>query len=265
MGRSLEQMRRDWDRRAMDDTLYWVYTVHGRRYGTPGFYYEDGARHGRKMVAPRLEDWGQNPEGKTLLEIGCGIGRLFPGFSQLGFSRIIGVDVSPEMVSRGREWCPIRDAEFLLVDGEWLTGVESGSVDYVFSYNVLGHLPSKSILRHNFEEIARVLKTGGYIQAHFRGWHALKRRIARRIPDLFLPAVTYVYRTATMRQFRGVSRPTAADPGHRQTLEFGVAVSPERVSKKIQSLGFSGVKVERDTDYADGSRYWATGRKIGKG
>lgn len=261
MTKSLEQMRSDWDRRAVDDTLYWAYMVHGRQFADLDFYFSDGARHARRMVEPRLAEWGEDPSGKTVLEIGCGIGRLFPGFAQLGFSRIVGVDVSPEMVSRGRKLCPIGSAEFLVGEGDRLAGIESGSVDYCFSYNVLGHLPSRKVFWHNLDEISRVLRPGGFIQAHFRGRHSLKRRIARRIPDSCMPAARFMYRKARMKPARAANRPGPGDPGHMHTWEFGVAIAPSQVSKKLRKMGFWRVRVQTDTDYADGTRSWATGRK----
>lgn len=260
VNKSLEAMRSDWDRRAQDDALYWVYTVHGRKFENLSAYYEDGARHAVTMLTPSLEEWQQDPAGKTLLEIGCGIGRLFPGFSKLGFSRIIGLDVSPQMVSRGREWCPVRDAEFVLVDGDRLTGIESGSVDYVFSYNVFQHLPAASVFWHNMEEMSRVIKPGGYFQFHFRGGYTLKQRVLRRVPDSLLPTVRTLYRKALRKQ-RLRPGTDFDDPGGSHTWEFGIAVSPERVSRRLEALGFTGMKIEADIDYSDGMRFWARGRK----
>jgi SAM-dependent methyltransferase len=255
-------MRRDWDRRAVDDALYWVYTVHGRQFGDLGFYYDDGARHAREMVAQGLEQWGEGPEGKTLLEVGCGIGRLFPGFEQLGFSRIVGVDVSPEMVGRARRWCPVSNAEFLLVSGDRLAGIGDASIDYCFSYNVFQHMPDSGVFWRNFEEIARALRPGGFMQAQFRGRHGLKRRVARMAPAPLVPAARFLYRSALMRHRRApVEQP--GDPGREQTRELGVAVPPERVSKSLRKMGFADVKVSRDTGYADGRRFWVTGRKAG--
>jgi SAM-dependent methyltransferase len=261
VAKTIDEMRSDWDRRALDDPLYWVYVVYGRQFNDRDFYFKDGASHAVQMVAPHLKDWGQDPSGKTILEVGSGIGRLFPGFAQLGFSRIVGVDVSPEMVSRGQQWCPVAGAEFLIGDGDRLTSVESCSVDYCFSYNVLGHLPSSNIFWHNIEEMCRVLRPGGYLQAHFRGWQSLKRRIARRMPDQLMPAARSLYRAVTLRAVRGAKRHDPGDPGHRRTFEFGAAVSPKRVVKRLRAIGFSDVKTETDPGYVDGSRLWVLGRK----
>lgn len=254
-------MRRDWDQRAVHDALYWVYTVHGPQFENLSFYYEDGARHAREMIAPGLEQWGEDPEGKALLEIGCGIGRLFPGFEQLGFGRIVGVDVSPEMVVRGREWCPVSGAEFLLVSGDRLAGIGDASIDCCFSYNVFQHMPDSGVFWRNFEEIARVLKPGGFVQVHFRTRHSLKRRIARRVPAPLLPTARRLYRAASMKQMREPSESRPVDPGGGQTFEFGVAVKPQRVVKSLRKMGFVEVRVERDTGYADGNRSWVMGRK----
>ena len=260
---SLDLMRIDWDRRAVHDALYWVYTVHGRKFENVDAYYRDGARHACEMAAPALKDWGRAPQGKTLLEIGCGIGRLFPGFERMGFSRIIGVDISPEMVSRGREWCPSRNAEFLLVDGERLSGVETSSIDFCFSYNVFQHMPEQRIFWSNLREMERVLRPGGYFQVQFRGSYSFKQLAARMLPASVAPKVRFMYRAALLRH---PLRPPVSDdddPGRSRTWELGVAVSPTRVIPGLEAMGFTDVKVTRDTGYSDGRRFWVTGRKPG--
>lgn len=262
MSRSLAGMRDDWDRRAEQDALYWVYTVFGKKYDDIGAYYEDGIRQASELLGSDIERWNEDPTGKTILEIGSGIGRLMPGFAKLGFSRIIGVDVSPQMLKRAEEWCPpTAGVEFLHVPGDRLPGVSDNSVDYCFSYNVLQHAPNQAIIRTNIEEMARVLRKDAYFQLHFRGGLTFKRRVARRLPQGVFPLARMILRGIRGRTMRRASNVSGTDPGHERTWELGAAVAPKVMRKWLADLGMTDVRIERDTQYPDGYRYWARGRK----
>jgi SAM-dependent methyltransferase len=53
---------------------------------------------------PELRAW--LPSGASLLDIGCGYGRVLAELSGAGFSRAIGVDISQALVERGRREHP---------------------------------------------------------------------------------------------------------------------------------------------------------------
>jgi hypothetical protein len=124
-------------------------------------------------------------------------------------------------------------------------------------------MPDRGVFWRNFEEIARVLRPGGFVQVQFRGRHGLKQRVVRVAPASLVPAARFLYRSARMKRSRRSLQSDPDDPGREQTWELGVAVRPERVLKSLRKMGFADVKVERDTGYADGRRYWVTGRKGG--
>jgi len=102
--------------------------------------------------------------GETVLDLGSGVGLdVFLATRRVGpTGRVIGVDLTPEMIERARgiaERSSYTNVEFRLGDIEELP-VEDGSVDLVISNCVLNLVPDKS---RAFREIVRVLKPGGRV------------------------------------------------------------------------------------------------------
>ncbi|RJQ42671.1 MAG: methyltransferase domain-containing protein [Gaiellales bacterium] len=101
-------------------------------------------------------------EGETVLDLGSGAGfDCFLAARQVGpAGRVIGVDMTPEMIARARENAAasgVENVEFRLGEIERLP-VEDASVDVVISNCVINLSPAKEAV---FGEIARVLKPGG--------------------------------------------------------------------------------------------------------
>lgn len=103
-------------------------------------------------------------EGETVVDLGSGAGiDCFIAARRVGQSgRVIGVDMTPEMISRARanaEAADITNVEFRLGEIEHLP-IGDGEADAVISNCVVNLVPNK---RQVFAEVARVLKPGGRI------------------------------------------------------------------------------------------------------
>ena len=103
-------------------------------------------------------------EGETVLDLGSGGGfDCFLAARQVGDKgRIIGVDMTPEMISKARENTQkgnFENVEFRLGEIEHLP-VSDNSIDVVISNCVINLSPDKQQV---YREIARVLKPGGRI------------------------------------------------------------------------------------------------------
>lgn len=99
--------------------------------------------------------------GKTVLEIGCGAGRMTRRLSEL-FGQVVALDVSEEMLKHAREALSDRhNVAFLHGDGTGLATVVDRSVDVVFSYITLQHVPTVAGQLSYVRETARVLRLDG--------------------------------------------------------------------------------------------------------
>ncbi|SFA51547.1 Ubiquinone/menaquinone biosynthesis C-methylase UbiE [Parageobacillus thermantarcticus] len=100
--------------------------------------------------------------GEVVLDLGCGAGfDCFLAARQVGETgRVIGVDMTPEMISKARSNADkggFTNTEFRLGEIEYLP-VADGSVDVIISNCVINLSPDKPRV---FKEAYRVLKPGG--------------------------------------------------------------------------------------------------------
>ncbi|MFO7952146.1 MAG: arsenite methyltransferase [Bacillota bacterium] len=102
----------------------------------------------------------QIKEGESVLDLGCGAGAdCFLAAKKVGpEGRVIGVDMTPEMIEKARE-SSMNNVEFRLGEIENLP-LADNSADIIISNCVINLSADKSRV---FEEIFRVLKPGGRI------------------------------------------------------------------------------------------------------
>lgn len=161
----VEAMRRDWDERAKKDSFYYIATWQEK--WDPESFFQSGEQDYQTLVVPLLAQLQFEPSDKAMLEIGCGVGRMTRSFARR-FGRVYALDVSVEMLRRGRVLHEGTDKIlWLLGNGADLAMVGSGSVDFVFSYLVLHHLPTSELALNCIQEVLRVLKAGGVFLFQF--------------------------------------------------------------------------------------------------
>ena len=109
--------------------------------------------------------WGLPRSGERVVDVGSGTGMdAMVAANAVGVDgRVIGVDMTPEMLERAREGADeadILNVEFREGFAEQLP-VEDGWADVVISNGVINLVPDKL---GAYREIARVLKPGGRVQ-----------------------------------------------------------------------------------------------------
>jgi SAM-dependent methyltransferase len=161
-------MREDWDRRAREDASYYV--AFGRRRQTR----EEFLASAHDVLRSLHEEYRRFPPDAnfkqfTALEIGCGPGRLMVALGE-DFGRILGVDVSGEMVELARQNLADRPhAEAREGSGADLDGFSSDSIDFCYSYAVFQHIPDKAVVLNYLKEAFRVLRPGGIFKGQLSG------------------------------------------------------------------------------------------------
>ncbi len=161
------RMRDDWNARAREDAGYYV--AFGRRDQDEAGFFATATEviNGlewelRRVPLAQRGDW-------RALEIGCGPGRLMRPMSR-HFVEIHGVDVSDEMIALAQE--KLRDiphAHAHATDGATLPQFADNFFNFVYSYAVFQHIPSREVVYEYLREIRRVLKPGGLARLQFNG------------------------------------------------------------------------------------------------
>ncbi len=161
------RMREDWNRRASEDAHYYV--AFGRRNQSGEEFFETALEqvNGFKRELKRLGPG--NPRARRALEIGCGPGRLLKPMSAF-FGEIHGIDVSDEMVRRAAEnLADIPHIHVRPAPDSTLSAFADDSFDFVYSYAVFQHIPSREVVFGYLHEAGRVLKPGGILRCQING------------------------------------------------------------------------------------------------
>ena len=140
-----DKMRSDWDRRAREDANY--YAAFGRR-GQEEAEFQSTAVDVVRDLDRELRRLGRHTDRTALraLEIGCGPGRIMLPMSAR-FGEIHGVDISAEMVRLARERLrQTPNAHPQVNNGADLGAFADESFDFVYSYAVFQHIPSREVV-----------------------------------------------------------------------------------------------------------------------
>ncbi len=121
-------------------------------------------------VINAILDAGKVTEGKSVLDVACGTGILFPFYKQRKVGSLKGIDISPEMVRIAREKHP--DVEVICGDAEVYSFEEK--FDCIMVHNAFPHFPNPVDLVGN---MAGLLKPCGQLTiAHSLSREAINGR-----------------------------------------------------------------------------------------
>lgn len=161
------QMRDDWNARAREDAGYYV--AFARRGQDDAEFFATAADTVRDLEGELNRVPACLRTHWKALEIGCGPGRLMRPLSR-HFAEIHGVDVSDEMIALARE--KLRDvpnAHPRVCDGSRLAAFADNSIDFIYSYAVFQHIPSREVVLEYLREMRRVLKPEGLARFQLNG------------------------------------------------------------------------------------------------
>jgi ubiquinone/menaquinone biosynthesis C-methylase UbiE len=136
-------------------------------------FFEATIKNRYEAYAPWLKKIIDNIDvkGKTVLELGCGIGVDLLSFAKNG-AKVTGLDLTPKHLELAKQLFITygQNGEFIEGDAENLN-IPSESIDIVYSFGVLHHTPN---IIKAVAEIYRVLKPGGQAIVglyHKNSWH----------------------------------------------------------------------------------------------
>jgi ubiquinone/menaquinone biosynthesis C-methylase UbiE len=245
-----KQMAEEWNKRAEVNALRYI-DGKQKKWDSNSFFVA-GEEFVLKEIDPFIQQYIKQPEHKTALDIGCGVGRIARAFSSR-FGRVIGVDVSEKMIELAKSFHQdkqYKNITFLNNDGTTFVDIEEDSIDYVFSVVTFQHMPCKDIVQANIDEIVRVLKKGGVFQIDFpilQGWGQFFGIVP--VPRVFRKYTP----TALVRLYRYVR---IHDELTRTETFRGATFTKKEAQKMFKSLEVSF----QPNSWTD-RKMWATGRK----
>jgi ubiquinone/menaquinone biosynthesis C-methylase UbiE len=138
-----EMMKVFWDEKARENALYYISSFRAYDDQDPDEFWI----WGKKLTDRFLEESRIAFTGKeAVLEIGCGIGRMTRYFAER-FQRVVGVDVSSEMIGQAREnLATLHNVELRVGTGYDLRGCDDALFQFVFSYLTFQHIPDVKIV-----------------------------------------------------------------------------------------------------------------------
>src|SRR5271156_5421742 len=96
------KMSSEWDQRARENARHYVAT--GQVEWNDEEYFESGRENVRREILTDMGNicQGRDPKQMTVLEIGCGSGRITRALAEV-FGQVYAVDISGEMMRQARE------------------------------------------------------------------------------------------------------------------------------------------------------------------
>jgi ubiquinone/menaquinone biosynthesis C-methylase UbiE len=162
-------MQREWDERARENARYYVNTAQENWQDEE--FFESGRSTVREEILTDMINicQGTAPKEMTVLEIGCGVGRVTRALAEI-FGQVHGVDVSGEMVRQAREGMSgVSNAHFHQNNGTDLTVLGDIKIDFAFSSIVFQHIPSREVIENYVREVNRILRPGGLFKFQVQG------------------------------------------------------------------------------------------------
>lgn len=164
-----ERMKAEWDARARENAYHFIAS------GQEEWTEEEFAASGRDTVRGVVEDdlatiaGDRNPKSMTVLEIGCGAGRMTGPLADL-FGHVHGVDVSDEMITRAHERLEGADnVSLYATNGVDLSALGETRLDFALSFVVFQHIPSLDVVRSYIAEVGGRLAPGALFKFQAQG------------------------------------------------------------------------------------------------
>lgn len=158
----LATIKAGWDQAAREDAMFNIITFADKKDG--GWTAEEFFAHGQAEIDAAMVRLGSlgidlvYTGAERALDFGCGVGRLTQALAEY-FSRVDGVDISPEMIDLADVFND-RRCYYHVNETNDLALFEDDTFDLVYTMIVLQHMPRR-YQREYVHEFFRVLRPGG--------------------------------------------------------------------------------------------------------
>jgi SAM-dependent methyltransferase len=166
---AFSRMKKDWDERARENAQYYIAS------SRDDWQEEEFSEHGRHSVELLVADdldlitGGRPADALVALEIGCGVGRMTEHLAAI-FKSVEGVDVSGEMVQRGRaRLARLTNVTLTETSGADVAHLSDESIDFAFSFIVFQHVPFRDAIVGTIRDVHRALRPGSIFKFQVQG------------------------------------------------------------------------------------------------
>jgi SAM-dependent methyltransferase len=141
-------------------------------------------------IVSRLAEWGLLRADATVLDIGCGIGRIERALAP-HVGAITAIDVSPGMIAEARRrYADLGNVDFALCNGRNLTAFEEKSFGLIFAVDSFPYLfaADPAVAEAHVRDAARLLQPGGkllILNFSYRGDSDADRHDVERLACLY--------------------------------------------------------------------------------
>lgn len=146
-----QQNATEWDRRATREGLHAVFTTR---------WSQEDCEAVNAMQQQLIFSSLPNIANFTVLDLGCGIGRLTASLGERA-KRVVGIDVSAQMLRRAQTQAATQSSIALIQASAGFLPFRDVSFDVIIASYVLQHILDDTLFDCAVGEIARVLRPGG--------------------------------------------------------------------------------------------------------
>ncbi len=122
----------------------------------PVVFDEDAAWQWGRAQRHYLRHWLPDDKKAKIADLACGGGKLLYFFKRMGYTNIIGVDISPEQAKLASQVTPMVEEANVL---DWLEA-HPASLDLITGYDIVEHFQKDEVLRF-LDACCSALKPGG--------------------------------------------------------------------------------------------------------
>jgi SAM-dependent methyltransferase len=162
-------MRDEWDQRARDNAYHFIASAQD------SWSEEDFKRSGYDSVQHHVTDdlaritRDRDPKTMTILEIGCGAGRMTRPLAEL-FGQVHAVDVSGEMIAQAQErLADLDNVRLHHTNGVDLSALGETQLDFALSFIVFQHIPDIDVIRGYISQVAERLRPSALFKFQVQG------------------------------------------------------------------------------------------------
>lgn len=182
-----DHMREFWNERAKEDAFFFVDNRLDYRNPDIDRFWKGGEKDLRQLLDMMGVDIQQ---GDSVVDVGCGLGRLTRAAKTFGAGTVHAIDISSEMLAQAREYnAELEGVTWVQGDGTSLAGIPDGQADALISHVVFQHIPDPQVTLGYVRDMGRVLKPGGWAvfqvstdpKVHRARDRGLKERVRRLV------------------------------------------------------------------------------------